>query len=240
MRKTLLKSIFRIDTISPIDSWNTFRVYLLDRKLSSSHYFVDGSRVSFEKVGSVLLKSASLACYIEDEYFEFLHGVVRNNQYCFVYIKSKQPIDLDWEPLVFALKDQGVMISAWVDDSEYAFWQNAEDLLQYRAAGRSYEGLPMKSNGLPFPVERQIIDISGNPGRWLHRSGYVEAVASRMWFGDSFWNLTGANPVAIRQLEFVEDGLSRLVVQNSCFSSATGAEGAKQNELRALLYPSVG
>jgi len=43
---------------------------------------------------------------------------------------------------------------AWVFEIEYAHWQNAEDPLEYTAVGRSYAGLPMKSNGLPYPLRR--------------------------------------------------------------------------------------
>ena len=48
---------------------------------------------------------------------------------------------------------------------EYDYWQNAEDLLLYRVAGRAVEGLRLVSNNLPAPLEQKVVDISANPGR---------------------------------------------------------------------------
>lgn len=79
-----------------------------------------------------------------------------------------------------------------VYDDEYEFWQNAADPIQYKGSGRSYAGLPMKSNGLPYSVEQMVIDTSANPGRRIFRQGYVEAIGAIMWLGEQFWSLTGA------------------------------------------------
>jgi hypothetical protein len=77
-------------------------------------------------------------------------------------------------------------------DSEYEFWQNAADPLQYQARNRSHEGLPMRSNGFPPPLEQMVIDTSRNPGRRFLRRGFVEGVGCPMWLGETFWSLTGA------------------------------------------------
>jgi hypothetical protein len=71
------------------------------------------------------------------------------------------------------------------------FWQNAEDLLQYPSVGRSWQHLPMKSNGLPPPREQSIIDILDNPGRWSLHVGFIEAIGAVMWSGERFWQVRG-------------------------------------------------
>jgi len=127
-------------------------------------------------------------------------------------------------------------------DHEYEYWQNAHDPLQYTAVGRSYAGLPMKSNGLPFPLEQQIIDTSQNPGRRVLRDGYVEAVGSVMWLGEPFWSLTGASKQAVLatdwlQCEPLPDGVLRVQAADAPFTTAEGAFGDLQDKLRSLLFP---
>jgi hypothetical protein len=76
--------------------------------------------------------------------------------------------------------------------------QNIFDPLQFQARGMSIEGLRMISNGLPFPLEQKIVDISRNPGRFELRQGYVVVAAAYMWFGDEFWQVTGQTPERIQ------------------------------------------
>lgn len=85
------------------------------------------------------------------------------------------------------------MVQAWVADVDYDYWQNATDPLQYEHAGRTLSGLSLKSNGLPPPLHQMEIDTSLNPGRKVFRQGYMEAVGSLMWLGDSFWSKVGTS-----------------------------------------------
>jgi hypothetical protein len=132
--------------------------------------------------------------------------------------------------------------SARVFDQDYEFWQNAEDPIQYEGSGRSYAGLPMKSNGLPYPLEQRILDISKNPGRRVFRQGYVEAVGAVMWLGEQFWPLTGASRQEVLaadwlQCEQLPHGVLRVQAANAPFTTAEGASGVLQDRLRALLFP---
>lgn len=131
---------------------------------------------------------------------------------------------------------------ARVYDVDYDHWQNAEDPLEYTTVGRSYEDLPMKSNGLPPPLDQKVVDTSKNPGRRILHQGYVEAVSSLMWLGASFWSLTGASREQVRSAPWLKyDELPGQVVQiqvsNSPFVTAEGATGELQEKLRALLFP---
>ena len=124
---------------------------------------------------------------------------------------------------------------------DYDTWQNMKDLKYYESENRSYEDLPLKSNGLPFPLEQQIVDISNNPGRWKLQNGYIESVGSVMWLGEQFWKNTGASKeevLACAWLQVEEIGSAiKLKLQSSPFTSSEGQEGELQNKLRALLYP---
>jgi hypothetical protein len=130
---------------------------------------------------------------------------------------------------------------AWVVDVDYHHWQNASDPLQYRAVGKPYAHLPMKSNGLPYPLEQMIIDISANPGRWRLRNGYHEVVAAVMWLGNAFWKLTEADRTKIENADWlkVSNSISSVIkVQSAdkCFTTADGEEGELQDRLRLLLF----
>jgi hypothetical protein len=131
---------------------------------------------------------------------------------------------------------------AWIMDSEYDHWQNAQDPLEYTAAGKSHANLPMKSNGLPYPLEHKVIDASGNPGRWTFRDGYIEAVGAVMWLGQPFWQLTGATRPEVEKAEWIKisnvaPSVTRLQAADRCFTMAEGPAGELQRRLRTLLFP---
>lgn len=126
--------------------------------------------------------------------------------------------------------------------TEYDFWQNAQDPLEYGTQGRSYEGLPMKSNGLPPPLEQMVIDTSRNPGRRLLRRGFVEAVGCPMWLGETFWSITGASREVVCAQKWLRcetwlGEVVRLRTADAPFTTAEGKAGELQEQLRRLLYP---
>jgi hypothetical protein len=98
-----------------------------------------------------------------------------------------------WQEVVGSLLGCEGFVQACLVNSDYSFWQNAADPLQYQVAGRSMAGLPMISNGLPAPLQKLVVDTSGNPGRRSLKGGYVEMVGHVMWFGSRFWALRGAS-----------------------------------------------
>jgi hypothetical protein len=127
---------------------------------------------------------------------------------------------------------------------EYDDWQNAEDTLEYEAKGRRYDDLPMKSNGLPFPLEQMVIDTSRNPGRRLLRKGYVEAVGSTMWLGESFWALTGTQKSQVLKQDWLcseerPHGVLRIQAWDRPFVEDQGESGRVQERLRKVLFPAL-
>jgi len=112
-------------------------------------------------------------------------GRVRNYDHAFLHLDFQDVSD--WGAVATTCCGLGSVIFARVADSAYDYWQNAYDPLQFQAAGRSMEGLPMRSNNLPPPLDQMIVDISTNPGRRILRNGYVEAIGHRMWLGQEFF-----------------------------------------------------
>lgn len=115
------------------------------------------------------------------------------------------------------------------------------DPLLYTSAGKSYSHLPMRSNGLPYPVEQKVIDISANPGWWLFHDRYIEAIGAVTWLGEHFWRLTGANREEVQNTPWVNMSPSgssavKLQVAPGCFVAAEGSSGELQKRLRSLLF----
>ena len=112
-------------------------------------------------------------------------------------------------------------------EEEYEFWQNAKDPLEYKARNKPYDHLPMRSNGLPPPLEQSEIDTSANPGRRLLRKGFIEAVGSPMWLGAEFLSLVNVSESDLRSKdwlhpEFLPPRVWKLSVQGSPFTSDEG------------------
>lgn len=58
-------------------------------------------------------------------------------------------------------------------DVEFDYWENASDLNIYKANNRDYSNLEVVSNGLPFPLTQDIIDVTNNAG---YRKVYEEHI----------------------------------------------------------------
>lgn len=131
-------------------------------------------------------------------------------------------------------------VQAWISDVDYDYWQNVKDPLQYQAVGRSYSYLPMKSNGLPPPLEQLEIDTSHNPGRWALQSGYVEAIGATMWLGTPFWECVGENhkdavlSANWLKVHSVGNGIIQVIASDHCFCDEVTKD--KQINLRTALY----
>ncbi|WP_424942029.1 hypothetical protein [Aliiroseovarius crassostreae] len=155
-------------------------------KASKVEEILDGAHVpSFEVLG---------------DGFSFNYGQSGGQNYDHVFIEASlivlSPEFCD-ELISETIADDPNFTQAHLVDKNYQYLQNIYDPLQFKALGLSLDGLPMKSNGLPFPLEQQIVDTDNNPGRYRLHQGYVEASAGYMWFGESFWPIVGKAPERI-------------------------------------------
>ena len=168
-------------------------------------------------------------------------GRVRNHNHSFLLLDVQ--VSKDWRTVVAALSRLGPLVSACLFDVEFEYWQNAFDPLQFKAGGRSMDGLPMKSNGLPYPLERQVVDTSRNPGRRVIRQGYVEAIGHRMWLGPEYFSrVPGADRDAIMNADWLQvteldNGILEVVASDEPFTDDSTAD--IQNRLRRLLFPTT-
>ncbi|MHA6896974.1 hypothetical protein ACQUJT_23280 [Ralstonia pseudosolanacearum] len=205
-----------------------------------STFFEGGKAVSFDSVIKKVEKGRGWG-RLETTHLTFQYGVTASDANCFISIQENAPNAAgEWKEWVEAFAWKNGFIQGWVSDVEYNHWQNARDPAKYEIAGRDFSNLPMRSNGLPPPLERLEIDTSKNPGRRVLRSGYVEAVGSRMWLGDLFWKNVGKNgedglivPDWVRVSEPMT-GILEIKVSEQSFNSEETAD--IQNRLRNFLY----
>jgi hypothetical protein len=173
--------------------------------------------------------------------YSFSFGSVAQCHLDFFEIKSMPESKIPWDDWAMPFISSENFVMAWAMNSEYNHWQNAYDPLQYTALGKSYAHLPMKSNGLPYPLEKQIIDTSRNPGRWIFRDGYIEAVGATMWLGEPFWQLAGMDKSSVVKADWLRvsnpiPSVTKVQAADKCFATADEESGQIQKRLRTLLF----
>jgi hypothetical protein len=107
-------------------------------------------------------------------------------------IDAETPLRIPWDEWVIELFNEA-FVSAWAADADYQFWQSAKHLSHYKTLGRPWKQLPLIPSGLPPPLDQTVVDTSHNPGRRVFHVGFIEAVGSVMWFGERFWQVSGAS-----------------------------------------------
>lgn len=213
-----------------------------ERGLPLQGFKLYGKPVDLAQPVSRILKVAGRPHFsIEGRGWSLTRSTVANHAIDLFMIKSDIAL-LSAEQWVKEVASEAQITQAWVVNSEYDYWQNAFDPLQYTANGRSYDHLPMRPNGLPPPLNKDIIDTSQNPGRRVMHVGYIEAVGSPMWLGPGFWKLTGADKQRLIDEPWANcvetaEGLLRIQPSDEPFASAEGEAGEIQRRLRSLLYP---
>lgn len=175
---------------------------------------------------------------IEGEGVVLRLGTAGNHNLSFFLIEGFSKVTVwTW---IASITSTTVLITARVYDGEYEHWQNAEDPLEYEAVGRSMEGLPVTSNGLPPPLDQMIVDTSCNPGRRRLRDGFVEAIGHQMWLGPEYFRrVPGADREAIRSASWLKvterpGGILELLAQEEPFVDRRTAD--LQVRLRRLLF----
>lgn len=242
MHSEELKIVFKLDSFSVELALQGIQSVLAKHRAPFTGFKLDGKPVNLPEALAQLKRARKQTFDLVGQGFEFVLGCVRNFQLDFLRIKSEAEPTIAWNEWAAQFIGSPDFVMAWLADSDYQHWQNAEDPLEFTAVGKSYAHLPMKSNGLPHPLEQRIIDISCNPVRWFLRTGYYEAVGAVMWLGDRFWQLTGADRTQMASARWLRVSnplptVMRLQASDLCFTTAEGASGELQSKLRSLLFP---
>jgi hypothetical protein len=241
MRPEQLKIIFKYGTFTPRLALTGIQAVFVRHGMPITDFTLHNESVHLTSLPSKLEKSNRNTFNLIGQGFEFLLGSVRHYHLDFLQIKSANAPSRPWDEWVGEFSTNPNFVMAWVVDSEYDYWQNAEDPLQYTSVGKSYAHLPMKSNRQPYPVEKEIIDTSINPGRWCFRDGYIEAVGSVMWLGAPFWQLTDADQKRVANTPWLQvqepaPAVMRIQAAKQCFTTPDNSSGELQARLRSFLF----
>ena len=188
-----------------------------------------------------LAKERRLSFNIEAEFISIRLATVTAYRHQALIIERRSDGKvLNWEDVLRPFLVCEGFLQACIFDQEYAYWQSAADPLPYRAAGRTFDGLPMKSNGLPYPLEQSVIDTSRNPGRRVFNMGYIEMVGHVMWFSQAFWDRVGhvrlekLRDAGRYRLEELPHGIVRVVVSQKPFVDESSRD--VQDDVRGILF----
>lgn len=238
MNKQRLELIYDLGSVKPIEIWEIMFTRLRQEKFNDEEVNLSGRELSLNKVSKAIIKSnmRHFGVHTRQAYFDF--SPLTNSKHILVDIDEKINHFIPWDEWISDFLKLDGFIQAWVSDLEYHYWQNAADPIEYTTRGRSYEDLPMKSNGLPYPMEQMVIDTSANVARREIKVGYVEAIGCPMWLGDLFWQYSVNNKdVIISELgDKVKelDGVICIEMVNGTFEDSSTAN--EQRQLRSLLY----
>ncbi|QLG96340.1 hypothetical protein HZF02_04205 [Pseudomonas yamanorum] len=235
------KFVFDVESISGLQMLALIEE-LLSKFSSPTVFFLHGVKTDIKTLEKKILKKKSWPSGLVSGGFELRFGLLPALGYCFLVLEeseghSNTKLEEEIRPI---LSVEG-FIQAWVSDVEYDFWQNATDPLEYECVGRPLSGLPMKSNGLPPPLDQMEIDTSGNPGRNVLRQGYIEAIGSTMWLGNLFWERAGVDRFSSISLlenqgfKVYECGkFFKVITSDKVFSDGSTLE--RQRALRQILF----
>lgn len=197
---------------------------------------LDGKNIE-EYVKKILKKKKyfSLWCENGEVKLHFLASFKIYKLDVFRLCKSVKESDL----IVSSFLKERSLLQAWMFDSEYDMRQNIQDIKYYRSLGLDHSGLKTVNNGLPFPLNEDIIDTSINPGRTCIKTGYVEFVGAVMWFNKTLLMKLGSDMEGLLSSRFSISELGemlRIQAQDYCFTRADDQEADMQDQLRRLIY----
>lgn len=233
-----IEIIYELGSQEPTQLWGKI-ADILDNMGDRDPLTLYGKKVNTLKLLAEIKKLRGKAFHIENDFFVFHMATVTNFEQILLQIESKQSTGDWWCCWVDEFIKLKGFIQAWIVDSEFNYWQNASDPIEYESRGKSYEGLPMKSNGLPPPLEQLEIDTSNNVGLRKLCDGYVEAIGAKMWFSDRFLSLIGKNieriaSISGANIEQLGNGVYSLKMSTELFVNESSLE--EQKKLREALY----
>lgn len=241
MKNLEIEAVFPYLHIPALQMWEELITFCKEEFPSEAKGSLYAESHTFAKMGEAITKRGRPFFNIESEFGNFRYSSIGNARVSFLRIGgqviSSDSDAIKWMNQISCI-DGFIMGRAF--DSEFEYWQNAENPLLFEFSGRSTEGLSWKNNGLPAPLNDDIIDISQNPGRRVLRDGYVEAVGHLMWIGDAFWNVTQLQTKSAPDwVEHVErlDGADFIVVSTDPFCEGMKESYSMLDRIREYYFP---
>ena len=233
--------VYEIEALDAADVIARIGATLARIGVASEEFLLYGKPMRLEQARTRILRTRRPSFLLTGAGFEFHLSRITNYLMDTLEIRGDDGPTIPWLEFVSTFLTPK-LVMGWLADTEYDFWQNAEDPLHYKSHGKRSDHLPKKSNGLPPPLAQVVIDVSGNPGKRVLRAGYWQAVGATMWLGEQFFLLAGANRRAINETTWLRKteigaGVLQIEASDECFRLAEGTQAETQWALRRLLYP---
>src|SRR6185369_10259156 len=167
-----LTVVFERGKLTPEIAMEAIRKQCAARGVPSDGFDLSGKPIDLPSVVPRLKKVNRVTFNLTGHDFTFHLASVGNYDLDFLSIKSDSAPVASWDVWADGLILHPGFVMAWLANVDYQKWQNAKDPRSYTMAGRPVEHLPRIPNNLPPPLDRMVIDTSGNPGRRLLCDGY--------------------------------------------------------------------
>lgn len=244
MKPWSLEIIVKCNSFSSAEELaDSFKMVFDDPSIDCFYNEVTGKSISRSKVWGELKKNRKndFVYSFSEARFSYGNTGARDNRAGLIYLRNYVGSFQEAEEVLTHLLTDSRFIQARFFDRNYDFWQNAQEIYSYENNGIDHSNLPKKSNGLPKPLEKIVIDTSTNPGRRRLNFDFIESVGAVMWLGNSFWEVTGGRKEAVlnnKEFEVVDHGdWLRIKAQDTPFTQDSGVERERQIALRKLLFP---
>ncbi len=242
MRKLKLELVYDLESVDPVVLLGRIIEILGESGLGNSQWLMYGTEVPEEGLVASYKRTGRRGFLMSNALVQIHYNSLPMNEIDLLSLEGVETMSASPSDIIGALSKEGRFVMAWIANITYEYWQNADRPDEYESAGKRYDHLPMISNGLPFPLEKKVIDITGNPGRRVLSCGQVEAVGSEMWLGEKFLKMNGLSRQGVLESDlfeevrsFRDDGIYIRVQQNP-FVSDGGLERDRQERLRKTLY----
>jgi hypothetical protein len=240
MAREQLKIVLKFGTLNPQMIVQRVEEVFVLLGIKLPEFGLSGRKLSTPRILSKLRAATNFD--IDGHGYNLIFVSLPKFQLDLLIIRSASDPTVMWDDWISRFSRDSDFVMAWVVDVDYDHWQNARDPLEFKVAGRSYAHLPLRSNGMPYPLDQMEIDTSHNPARWRFGIGYIEAVGATMWLGSSFWELTGADCRKLENVPWLKrfeqtSGLMKVQAADACFTTGEGEAGERQIQLRSLLFP---
>lgn len=233
-----LEFIFEGNHQSTIDLWQSIYSEL---KRYGQPVELYGELLSVDDVGESLQRSNKKSFNIKFQDYLVRAANIPNYNITLFQIEKKKRENCWFTLWVDKLINKSGFVHAWLVNSEYNYWQNVKDPLQYELKNKSYAKLKLIDNKLPPPLSKKEIDVSENPGLRLIDKGYVEAVGGEMWLGKTFFENLNLEMDKILACGFAETlmvnpNIIYIKAWDKPFDSDKGEQRELQLALRNLLF----
>ncbi|MBL4614757.1 MAG: hypothetical protein JKY27_07785 [Magnetovibrio sp.] len=236
------QATFCRDRIDKEEMWYLVEEQIFQQDLIEDRYAVGFRKLKIDKLCATILRQGEDYFGVEGERLGYDFSEIKYQNYNLLSIKDQLIGQVDWSLWVARLAQVQGFIQAFYEDNDYAFWQHEKDINWYETFNHPHDHLRKRKGKGPPPFDKLIIAVEDNPGRYVVRNGFVEAVAAEMWLGPEFWARTGADRAEVLACEYLQveeqdNDVLHLKAGPRSFTEETGPQAEIQHKMRRLLFP---